>query len=104
VVRDGKMDTSATDLGDEYFVHFQDFSQRYGVPWGVAETGITDAYGRRDPQWMQQTYRELVKHGGVALVYFNSRLNSESSWRLVGDKEQDFADALARSPTLRFPD
>lgn len=104
VVRNGKKDVSATELAEEYFVHFEAFSKRYGVPWGVAETGITDAYGRRNPRWMQQTYGELVKHGGVALIYFNSRLNSEASWRLVGAKEQDFADALASSPTLQLPE
>ncbi len=102
VVRDGKEDMSVTQLANEYFVHFQEFSERYDVPWGVAETGITDAYGRRNPRWVQETYRELLKHDGVALTYFNSKLNSTASWRLAGSKEQDFADALASSPTIHL--
>lgn len=102
VVRNGKRDLSVTQLADEYFVHFQEFSERYGVPWGVAETGITDAYGRRNPRWIRDTYRELLEHDGVALTYFNSRLNSTASWRLSGAKEQDFADALAKSPTVQL--
>ena len=102
VVRDGKEDLSVTQLADEYFVPFQEFSRRYGVPWAVAETGITDAYAQRNPRWVQETYRQLIKHDGVALTYFNSRLNSTASWRLAGAKEQDFADALANSPTLQL--
>ena len=104
VVRNGRTDHSVTKLAGEYFVHFEEFSKRYGVPWAVAETGITDAYGRRNPRWVQQTYRELVAHNGVALIYFNSHLNSDATWRLVGEKEQDFADALVGSPTLQPPE
>lgn len=102
VVRNGKTDVVATELADEYFVHFEEFSQRYDVPWALAETGITDTYSRRNPQWVQQTYRELVEHNGVALIYFNSRLNSDASWRLAGAKEEDFAEALRDSPSLEL--
>lgn len=102
VERDGAVDDVATRMGPEYFTHFQDFSKRFHVPWAVAETGITDAYAARDPRWVRDTYRELLDHGGVALVYFNSELNSDASWQLGGTKEQDFADALRSSPTLEL--
>ena len=45
---------------------FQDFSETFDVPWAIAETGVTDAYVQRDDQWIQQTYRQMVKHGGVS--------------------------------------
>jgi hypothetical protein len=97
---DGTLDTTPTDLGNEFFVHFQDFSQRYGVPWAIAETGITDEFAQSHPQWIRETYRQLVQHGGLALSYFNSHLNSTASWRMDAVKEHDFAKALSGSPTL----
>lgn len=102
VERGGTVDDVATEMGPEYFSHFEAFSKRFDVPWAVAETGITDAYAARDQRWVQRTYQELLDHGGVALVYFNSLLNSDASWRLQGSKEQDFAAALRSSPTLEL--
>ena len=100
---DGSRDTSPTDLGAQYFVHFEDFAKRYGVPWAVSETGITDEFAASHPHWIRHTYQELIEHHGVAMSYFNSSLHSTGSWPLDGGKEADFADTLSGSPTLEPP-
>jgi hypothetical protein len=88
------------DFGDDYFAKFRQFAQSHGVAWAIAETGHNDRSAEDDPQWVERVYRTLTEYGGVALTYFNTTVESATSWHLSGAKEQEFAAALRTTPTL----
>ncbi|QYJ04214.1 hypothetical protein KUV85_00605 [Nocardioides panacisoli] len=91
-----------TDMDGDYFAKISRWAKRKGVRWGLAETGYTDYAARRTPQWIDRTHRRLVKRGGVAMSYFNSKLNSVAPWHLeMPVKEEAFTDAL--EGTARLP-
>lgn len=88
------------DFGGDYFAKFRRFAESRGVAWAIAETGHNDRSAEDDPEWLQRVYRTLTEYGGVALTYFNTTVNSSTSWRLTGAKEQEFAAVLRTTPTL----
>lgn len=84
-----------------YFSQMQAFAQAHHVDWAIAETGYTNAAAQADPQWLTHEYNDLVAHGGLALDYFDSSLNSIADWTLdTGSKVADFTSLLGRSPRI----
>lgn len=100
LLRDGEMVTRGTDLATSYFPEIADFATRHRVAWGIAETGYTDEAAAVDIGWFDRTYRQMADHGGVALTYFDTTLNSAGSWRLEGRKSAAFAAVLRKAPAL----
>lgn len=97
--RDGEVVDQQTPF-DTYLGAFADFSREQGVPWGIAETGLSDAAAEAEPDLLRDHYDEVGAAGGVAFVYFNSVLNSTASWRLDPEKEELFSEVLADAPRL----
>jgi hypothetical protein len=96
----GRTVNERTRFKAHYFGRFEKFAQEHQMAWGLAETGNTDRSAAVEPQFVQHLYNGVRKHGGVAVTYFNSTLNSTAPWRLVGSKEQRFAALLRSTPTL----
>jgi hypothetical protein len=96
----GRTITERTRFKRHYFGRFEEFAQRHHVAWGLAETGNTDLSAAVEPRFVQHLYNGVRMHGGVAVTYFNSTLNSTAPWRLVGTKERHFAAELRTTPTL----
>ena len=94
-----------TDLeghGRRLLLQFQTWSKSKGVAWGLAETGYSDAARQGDPGWMAQTYKDMVKYGGIAFAYFNTTLNSAANWTLsLATKQTAFTAVNKTAPTLR---
>ena len=100
-VKDGKEQTKSTDFENAYFKPFSTWAKAHNVAWGVAETGYNDKASELDPQWMTKTYGLLKQYGGVAFTYFNTGLNSASSWAITTDlKQSQFTAAIKGKPTL----
>jgi hypothetical protein len=89
-----------TRFKTRYFARFEKFAQEHEMAWGLAETGNTDRSATVEPRFVQHVYNGVRKHGGVAVTYFNSTLNSTAPWRLIGGKELRFAAQLRETPTL----
>jgi hypothetical protein len=101
VVKDGKKNTKGTDMVGQYFSKLKTWSDKTGVPWGIAETGYTNEASEDDPQWVNRTYTELKQYGGKAFSYFNTNLNSIANWELNTQlKKNQYAAALRDKPTL----
>jgi hypothetical protein len=101
VVKDGKEQTKATNFEQDYFKPFGDWAKAKGVAWGVAETGYSDRASELDAGWVNRTYGILKKHGGVAFTYFNTKLNSASTWAITTElKGNQFKAAIQDKPTL----
>jgi hypothetical protein len=100
VVRDGRVVGERTRFKRSYFTAFEHFAAKHHVAWGLAETGYTDRSARVEPRFVQHLYNGVRKHGGVAVTYFNTTLNSVAPWRLAGAKTQQFARVLGTTPTL----
>jgi hypothetical protein len=100
MVKDGVTITEHTLFRREYFTEFQEFAQQHDVAWALAETGYTDSAAEVESRFVERLYRGVHGHGGVAVSYFNSTINSVAPWRLIGSKERDFASVLRRTPTL----
>jgi hypothetical protein len=98
--RGGVVTTERTRFKHNYFTRFQKFAEQHDVAWGLAETGYTDRAAAVEPRFVQHLYNGVRRHGGVAVSYFNSTLNSTQPWRLDADKSRWFADALQDTPTL----
>lgn len=98
--RHGRTITQRTGLKRHYFARFEKFAAQHHVAWGLAETGNTDVSAAVEPKFVQHVYNGVRRHGGVAVTYFNSTLNSTAPWRLIGAKEQHFAAQLRTTPTL----
>lgn len=100
VVTAGQTSTRRTEFKRSYFGRFERFALKHDVAWGLAETGHTDSSARAEPRFMQHLYRSVRRHGGVAVTYFNTTLNSVAPWRLAGRKNSQFAATLRTTPTL----
>lgn len=69
---------------DNYFGQVDAFAKSRGIPWGLAETGVTDeAMGER-PNAEAQLIEQARAHDCFAFCHFDSDLNSKGSWRLDG--------------------
>lgn len=91
-----------TDMDGDYFLRISRWARHHNTRWGLGETGYTDYAARRTPEWIDETHAALVNRGGVAMSYFNSKLNSVAPWHLdMQVKEDDFADAMKGTPRLR---
>ena len=100
MVKNGRMVMTHTQFAQHYFARFEHFARTHRVAWGLAETGQTDLSAAEDPFFIQHLYDSVSAHGGVAMSYFNSTVNSIAPWRLEGAKDADFAATLRETPTL----
>ena len=100
VVRDGRVIGERTRFKRSYFTKFERFAETHDVAWGLAETGYTDRSARVEPRFVKHLYNGVRLHGGIAVTYFNTSLNSIAPWRLTGGKSAQFAATLRRTPTL----
>lgn len=92
--------TRHTDMG-AYFDKFKAWSKSSGVPWGLAESGISHRGAAHRPGWFKDTYSKLVARGGKAFAYFNTNLNSFQDWRLTTTIKRDrFRATFRTSPTM----
>jgi hypothetical protein len=88
-------------FGKHYFAPLKKWSAKTGVPWGLAETGYTDAAARKSPRRIVSIYNALKKYDGIAYSYFNTNLNSVANWKLsLAGKKKAFK-ALNRTGALR---
>ncbi len=84
-----------------YFKKFQAWSATSGVPWGLAETGISHSGAADLPTWFQSTYNAMGTYGGKAMSYFNTGLNSFTDWRLTTTIKQDrYTATFKNAPSL----
>lgn len=100
VEENGSVVEERTRFKRDYFSKIERFADAHDVAWGLAETGQTDRSARVEPKFVQHIYRGVRNHGGVAVAYFNTSLNSIAPWRLVGRKNHEFAATLRTTPTL----
>lgn len=101
VVKNGKENTTGTDLPRAYFDKIAPWAAQQGVAWGLAETGYTHQAAELDPHWLPRTYQDLEAAGGVAFAYFNTTLNSIAPWDLSTQPKKD-AFTRALTGTLRL--
>lgn len=100
-VKNGKTQP-AVDIDERYFRHFEAFAKKHNVDWAIAETGINDIASKNDPSWMDRTYKQLVNRGGIGMSYFNTPLNSSTTWAITDKvKTKQFADVLKTSPKMK---
>jgi hypothetical protein len=98
----GKLKLTPPALKANYFDTISAWAAKKGMKWGLAETGLSDRAATDYPSWMQQTYQDLKATDAVAMAYFNTSLNTTSTWELsTSAKKADFKAALKGSP--RFP-
>ena len=90
----GRTSTERTRFKQHYFAKIEKFAEEHDVAWGLAETGYTDRSALVEPKFVQHLYNSVRRHGGVAVSYFNTTINSVAPWRLTGVKEQRFAAQL----------
>jgi hypothetical protein len=91
----GPVNTTDGDMKRTYFDPISRWAKAHDVAWAVAETGYRD-----DPEWLQRTFDGLQADGGIAMTYFDTWLNQESSWSWGLDtptKRRAFAETLAGS-------
>ena len=100
VESEGSVSTHRTPFKRSYFKKFQKFADKHDLAWGLAETGHTDRSASTEPRFVKHLYNGVRRHGGVAVAYFNTTLNSIAPWRLQGEKDRQFAATLRRTPTL----
>jgi hypothetical protein len=104
VVKHGNEFTDETDVRRDFFDPISHWAKDHDVAWGLAETGITDRAAAERPDLLKRMYYALEASGGVVLTYFNTSVNSESSWPLESpSKKLEFAKVLRSAPTLTFP-
>jgi hypothetical protein len=99
----GVVDTKQVDMKAAYFDPISAWAASKGMAWAVAETGYTDAAHAVDPTWLPRTFAGLKADHGIAMAYFNTSLNSASTWTWVlgsAGKKAAFARVLARSPHI----
>jgi hypothetical protein len=86
---------------DQYFAAIQKWSNKSGVPWGLAESGISHAGAQSRPNWFKDTYASLVRRGGKAFSYFNTELHSFQDWTLTTSlKKQKYRETFRNTPSL----
>jgi len=101
IVKNGKP-LKATDMDGSYFKHFEAFAKKHNTRWALAETGINDSAASQERTWMKDTYNQLVNRGGVGMAYFNTPLNSVTSWVITDSvKTKQFAEALKVSAKIK---
>lgn len=101
VVKNGVMNTRATNLPVSYFDPISAWAARHDVAWGIAETGFTHKAARVYPHWIDNTYEALQARGGVAFTYFNTTLNSIAPWELsTTPKVAAYREGAVGSPLL----
>ncbi len=94
--------TTWKDMDGAYFSKFQSWAKSKGVAWGLAETGYSDPAAKAWSGWMAQTYKDMVKYGGIAFAYFNTDLHSQANWTLnLATKQNAFTTTLKTTPSLR---
>lgn len=98
VVKRGK-ELEPTDLDSSYFTEIQDFAVKHDVKWGLAETGFNDIAAKEDPEWLQRTYADLTNRGGIGMAYFNTELNSISSWLISGQQKTSLFSSVLENST-----
>jgi hypothetical protein len=99
----GVIDTKQVDMKKDYFDPISTWAASKGLAWAVAETGYTNAAHDVDPTWLPRTFAGLKADNGIAMTYFNTSLNSESTWTWVlssAAKKAAFAQTLAGSARL----
>ncbi len=102
MVKDGSLRTEWKQFGRRYFRPLSAWARRKGVAWGLAETGYNHIAAKARPDWPRRTYRKLKKYGGVAFSYFNTDLNSTTSWPLsTRPKVEAFARINRKAVRLR---
>jgi hypothetical protein len=75
------------------------WTEARGVPWAVAETGLSDAAYHDDPDWLAETYAAVVSLGGIAMAYFDSSLSPLADFQLDDPgKREALHELLSRSP------
>lgn len=100
MMRNGARIDGFTDFEREYFAEFRRFAKEKDMAWGLAETGQTHHSALVEPNWALRTYLSVLRYGGIAFTYFNSKLNSTDPWHLTGAKAEEFARVLRTTPTL----
>lgn len=99
-VKNGKV--RGTSPMDTYFQEFEAFSAKHDVEWGIGETGINNEAAASDPAWMQRTYDQIVNRGGIAMSYFNTHLNSSTTWEITDSlKTKQFGEVLNDSTKIK---
>jgi hypothetical protein len=97
-----KTTDSWTNFKADYYAPIQKWSKATGVPWGLAETGYNDTAAKKDSTWMSRTYNDMVAYGGIAFSYFNTTLNSKTTWSLaLATKKNAFTAVNKSAPTMR---
>lgn len=91
-----------TDIENDYYAPIAAWTKRHDVAWGLAETGYSHEAVADDREWLRRSYASMVDHGGVAMAYFDTTLNSVAPWHL-GDstKKSEFIRILKGSPKLQ---
>jgi hypothetical protein len=101
-VVDGQQVTDAAELDSEFFQPLSAWAAAHDIPWAIGETGYTNVAAEEDPTWVQATYQDVLERGGIAMNYFNSRVNSIADWTLsTPQKMAAFKAALDVSPSLK---
>lgn len=101
-VKGGVRNTKATDIDQAYFKPIDEWADRHGVAWGLAETGLTDYAAQRYPNWMPDTVKALQNRGAVSFSYFNTPVNSADTWPITtADKQAQYLRALQAGAELR---
>jgi hypothetical protein len=99
----GLLDTTHVDMKKAYFDPISTWAASKGLAWAVAETGYTNAAHAVDPTWLPRTLADLRADHGIAMAYFNTPLNSRSTWTWVlgsPGKKVAFARTIAGTPHL----
>jgi Carbohydrate binding domain len=93
--------TEPSNLRRNYFEPIGKWAASKGIAWGLAETGFNNAAASKYPNLMAETYSSMVDNGGVAFSYFNSGLNSSSTWEITTKaKMTQFTALLKANPTF----
>jgi hypothetical protein len=100
----GVIDTKDVDMKKFYFDPISRWAASKGIAWAVAETGYTDAAHAVGPGWLPRTLAGLSADHGIAMAYFNTPLNSKSTWTWALDSEgKKAAFAQTISGTAHLP-
>lgn len=101
-VKDGVRNLKETDVDEAYFKPIDEWAEKHGVAWGLAETGLTDYATERYPNWMPDTVQALQERGAVSFSYFNTPVNATDTWPIGTSAKQDqFRRALQLGAELR---
>lgn len=80
-----------TDLDTAYWSKCQAFAQARGISWGVCETGLSDPGFALHPEWFDTQYDSLTARGAELFCYYDTGLNSSSSWVLTAGSAKEAA-------------